>query len=33
MFVSDVILTEVEGGMPCAMGTVDTTPIGSYICQ
>merc|ERR1719317_1302518 len=29
----NVILTEVEGGMPCAMGTVDTTPVGSYICQ
>merc|ERR1719483_1795196 len=29
----NVILTEVEEGMPCAMGTEDTTPIGSYICQ
>jgi hypothetical protein len=30
---SDVIFTEVGGGMPSAMGTEEMTPIGSYICQ
>merc|ERR1719400_67007 len=28
-----LILTEVETGMPCAIGTAETTPVGSYVCQ
>ena len=30
---ADLILTEVETGMPCAIGTAETTPVGSYVCQ
>merc|ERR1719264_2327861 len=28
-----LILTEVDEGMPCAIGTAETTPVGSYVCQ
>merc|ERR1719264_953792 len=28
-----LILTEVETGMPCAIGTAETSPVGSYVCQ
>ena len=30
---ADLILTEVETGMPCAIGTAETSPVGSYVCQ
>merc|ERR1719483_1270149 len=29
----NVILTEVEEGMPCAMGTEETAPVGAYTCR
>ena len=29
---SDKILTEEEGGTPCAIGTEETLPVGSFVC-
>ena len=28
----DKILTEEEGGTPCAIGTEETLPVGSFVC-
>ena len=29
---ADKILTEEEGGTPCAIGTEETLPVGSFVC-
>ena len=31
-YISDNIMTEEEGGVPCAIGTEDSVPTGSYVC-
>ena len=33
MFFSDQIVTDGEGGAPCFPGTVETAPMGSYVCD
>ena len=32
-FVSDVILTEVDYGIPCAEGPQEMAPLGAYTCR
>ena len=32
ILILDTILTEEEGGVPCAIGEEDSVPTGSFVC-